>query len=196
MKFMAAQIALAAIALVGCVAAEEYPFVDDLPTAIQSAKGTGKLIILYTGRSAFCEPKTPQECFREVVLKRYPELKSLAARSILVDGFIYTPMNDAKGRMTDAFRKDLAAWTPMADKYGIRYFYPAITILTSNGEKDLGPIFFFGGDFSMTGDKDDLKLAEYLKRPAEAGTGQPATRPESKSEGSSKPQPESEGRSR
>ena len=35
------------------------------------------------------------------------------------------------------------------------------------------------------------------KQPSEqAGTGQPATRPESKSEGSDKPQPESEGRSR
>lgn len=30
----------------------------------------------------------------------------------------------------------------------------------------------------------------------QAGTGQPATRPESKSEGSDKPQPEAEGRSR
>jgi len=30
----------------------------------------------------------------------------------------------------------------------------------------------------------------------QAGTGQPATRPESKSEGSGKPQPEAEGRSR
>ena len=30
----------------------------------------------------------------------------------------------------------------------------------------------------------------------QAGTGQPATRPESKSEGSTKPQPESEGRFR
>jgi len=34
------------------------------------------------------------------------------------------------------------------------------------------------------------------KEAEQAGTGQPATRPESKSEGSDKPQPESEGRSR
>jgi hypothetical protein len=34
------------------------------------------------------------------------------------------------------------------------------------------------------------------KEGEQAGTGQPATRPESKSEGSDKPQPESEGRSR
>ena len=40
-------------------------------------------------------------------------------------------------------------------------------------------------------------LAEAPKAPAEqAGTVQPATRPESKSEGSDKPQPEAEGRSR
>ncbi len=35
-----------------------------------------------------------------------------------------------------------------------------------------------------------------LKETEQGGTGQPATRPESKSEGSDKPQPESEGRSR
>jgi hypothetical protein len=40
-------------------------------------------------------------------------------------------------------------------------------------------------------------LAQLKKQKAEqAGTGQPATRPESKSEGSDKPQPEAEGRSR
>jgi hypothetical protein len=35
-----------------------------------------------------------------------------------------------------------------------------------------------------------------VKEAEQAGTGQPATRPESKAEGSDKPQPESEGRSR
>jgi len=37
---------------------------------------------------------------------------------------------------------------------------------------------------------------KYEDKPEQAGTGQPATRPESKSEGGDKPQPESEGRSR
>jgi hypothetical protein len=37
---------------------------------------------------------------------------------------------------------------------------------------------------------------EQRRKAQQAGTGQPATRPESKSEGSDKPQPESEGRSR
>jgi hypothetical protein len=41
------------------------------------------------------------------------------------------------------------------------------------------------------------RLLELDKTKAEqGGTGQPATRPESKSEGGDKPQPESEGRSR
>ncbi|MBN8460531.1 MAG: hypothetical protein J0M04_22095 [Verrucomicrobia bacterium] len=38
--------------------------------------------------------------------------------------------------------------------------------------------------------------AEHKKKAQQAGAGQPATLPESKSEGSDKPQPESEGRSR
>ena len=43
----------------------------------------------------------------------------------------------------------------------------------------------------------DANSSVMQKRPAEqAGTGQPATRPESKSEGGDKPQPEAEGRSR
>ena len=41
----------------------------------------------------------------------------------------------------------------------------------------------------------DGRKAEFTKA-EQAGTGQPATRPESKSEGSDKPQPEAEGRSR
>jgi hypothetical protein len=40
------------------------------------------------------------------------------------------------------------------------------------------------------------KLAERKEEAEQAGTGHPATRPESKSEGSDKPQPEAEGRSR
>jgi hypothetical protein len=39
-------------------------------------------------------------------------------------------------------------------------------------------------------------LAQLQAKAEQTGTGQPATRPESKSEGSDKPQPESEGRSR
>ncbi|CAN5131457.1 hypothetical protein BH23VER1_BH23VER1_27440 [soil metagenome] len=39
-------------------------------------------------------------------------------------------------------------------------------------------------------------LSRYLTSSEQDGTGQPATRPESDSEGSDKPQPESEGRSR
>jgi len=50
------------------------------------------------------------------------------------------------------------------------------------------PLYF--GDFSAT-----LRLRKPTKG-EQAGTGQPATRPESKSEGSDKPQPEAEGRSR
>jgi hypothetical protein len=56
---------------------------------------------------------------------------------------------------------------------------------------------------SMAGHHDDPRIDRFLnsfaanKRQAEqAGSGQPATRPESKSEGSDKPQPEAEGRSR
>ena len=46
-------------------------------------------------------------------------------------------------------------------------------------------------------DLNSLAPGLITKRRAEqAGTGQPATRPESKSEGSKKPQPEAEGRSR
>jgi len=41
---------------------------------------------------------------------------------------------------------------------------------------------------------NEIQLEE--QQTAEAGAGQPATRPESKSEGSEEPQPESEGRSR
>ena len=43
----------------------------------------------------------------------------------------------------------------------------------------------------------EARLRPHLKKKAEqAGTGQPATRPESKSEGGDKPQPDAEGRSR
>ena len=55
------------------------------------------------------------------------------------------------------------------------------------------------GDEWLTGAEfDELEVdGQRIETKAEqAGTGQPATRPESKSEGSDKPQPESEGRSR
>jgi hypothetical protein len=42
----------------------------------------------------------------------------------------------------------------------------------------------------------DHRLPRNIQEGEQAGTGQPATRPESKSEGGDKPQPESEERSR
>jgi hypothetical protein len=53
----------------------------------------------------------------------------------------------------------------------------------------------FGTDNSHPRANDKV-LAEMIRHAEQAGTGQPATRPESKSEGSDKPQPEAEGRSR
>jgi hypothetical protein len=44
--------------------------------------------------------------------------------------------------------------------------------------------------------KGHLDLSSEAKEGEQGGTGQPATRPESKSDGSDKPQPEAEGRSR
>ena len=55
----------------------------------------------------------------------------------------------------------------------------------------LGSVYFSDVDEAITFlNQRKTKFAE------QAGTGQPATRPESKSEGSDKPQPEAEGRSR
>jgi hypothetical protein len=54
--------------------------------------------------------------------------------------------------------------------------------------------------FKILTRRNDLLTIEAKKNSKleaeQAGTGQPATRPESKSEGSDKPQPEAEGRSR
>ena len=57
-----------------------------------------------------------------------------------------------------------------------------------------------GGKFAIEGKDETQRIVDMtafaLKTQAEAGAGQPANRPESKSEGSEKPQPESEGSSR
>lgn len=62
-------------------------------------------------------------------------------------------------------------------------------IATGQKEKALAMVNWLAKHESKTG------LAPVTKN-AEAGTGQPAARPESKSEGGGKPQPEAEGRSR
>jgi hypothetical protein len=58
-------------------------------------------------------------------------------------------------------------------------------------------------DFERDKDKDVVAFLEELhaksaqnKKSEQASSGQPATRPESKSEGGDKPQPDAEGRSR
>ena len=51
-------------------------------------------------------------------------------------------------------------------------------------------------NFSKQPTLDQIQRTVTMRRSEQAGTGQPATRPESKSEGSDKPQPEAEGRSR
>jgi hypothetical protein len=67
----------------------------------------------------------------------------------------------------------------------------------------MGTVYFVGGgrqSFSLH--LSGISIAGHLfalpqkPKAEQAGTGQPATRPESKTEGSDKPQPESEGRSR
>ena len=62
------------------------------------------------------------------------------------------------------------------------------------GELDIDPqdplaLFRYSGDLSTIAD-------EHKQKAQQAGTGQPATRPESKSEGDGVPQPDAEGRSR
>ncbi len=55
----------------------------------------------------------------------------------------------------------------------------------------------FGKDGGPTKQASDLlRAAREKKKTEQAGTGQPATRPQSKSEGSQKPEPEADGRSR
>lgn len=63
-------------------------------------------------------------------------------------------------------------------------------ISTGQKEKALAMVNWLAEHESKTA------LAPVTKKAEQAGTGQPATRPESKSAGSDKPQPEAEGRSR
>ena len=51
-----------------------------------------------------------------------------------------------------------------------------------------------GGQLML--ESNEILIRANKKKAEQAGTGQPATRPESKSEGGDKPQPEAEGRSR
>ena len=53
-----------------------------------------------------------------------------------------------------------------------------------------------GFNYSMAMRAWELKARKQIQEGEQGGTGQPATRPESKPEGGAKPQPESEGRSR
>jgi hypothetical protein len=55
--------------------------------------------------------------------------------------------------------------------------------------QDPAALFRYSPEFAVI-------AAEHKPKAQQAGTGQPATRPESNSEGSDKPQPESEGRTR
>ena len=74
-----------------------------------------------------------------------------------------------------------------------RYRLTAFTLDEDFKKKDVG-----AGVVELTKAEIDAKAAKVTitKIVEQVGTGQPATRPESKSEGGDKPQPESEGRSR
>ena len=74
-----------------------------------------------------------------------------------------------------------------------RYKLTAFSLDDDFKTKDVG-----AGVVELTKAEIDAKAAKVTitKIVEQAGTGQPATRPESKSEGSDKPQPEAEGRSR
>jgi hypothetical protein len=66
--------------------------------------------------------------------------------------------------------------------------YPVEIFTTSLQSRGLG--------IYQIGKLQDVDIKVEITKAEQVGTGQPATRPESKSEGSDKPQPEAEGRSR
>jgi hypothetical protein len=78
-------------------------------------------------------------------------------------------------------------------KSEVTYGYAATPINPIWVDVQSGSVWQDGGDRI---DDVGVLLRTAATREAEAGTGQPATRPESKSEGGDKPQPDAEGRSR
>ena len=149
--------------LAGELGAHDLEFLNDLEKAKKQATLEGKKMILFTGRAQFCKDDDPIKYYKEVVLKVHLEMLVLTNESVLVDRFIYEPMNDAKGRMRDAFKKDFLGWyTPLADKYDLRFFGPTITILDASGKKLNGPFTYLGGSFNSSGRDPVPDLKSFL----------------------------------
>jgi hypothetical protein len=159
------------VSLVGlgrAVASDGLVFLDDLEKAKKLAAQSEKTIILFSGRAQFCKDDDPIKYYKEVVLKVHPEMGKLTGESVLVDRFIYTPMNDARGRMTGAFKKEFLGWySKMSDQYDLRFFNPTITILDASGDKLHGPFSYFGGVFSSSGRDTNPDLKTFLMKRAE-----------------------------
>ena len=152
----------------GHLDADELVFLTDLDAAKKQAIESQKTIILFTGRAQFCKDDDPIKYYKNVVLNVHPEMKKLTVESILVDRFIYTPMNDSRGRMTDAYKKDFLGWfTKLSDLYDLRFLNPTITVLDASGVKIHGPFSYFGGVFSSSGRDKNADLKSFLTNRAE-----------------------------
>ena len=115
---------------------------------------------------------------------------------------IYTGLREQVLKLTEPHLKQMEKTEKYpVPKPGQTIFYivtPDGVFTYSAKEDDLGnkrdklfPLFYAGHELITK-----MRIADEKRQAEQAGSGQPATRPESKSEGGDKPQPEAEGRSR
>jgi hypothetical protein len=133
-------------------------------------------------------------------------LKKSAPRNIDRGNPLYSDPSDSKSESgEESFLRvedvSIEKFMQMLDKWAVAgwILYPdgSITYFDSQccGRWPKDGIYCHDSQYEA-GKPEVMKAASEKQQAEQAGTGQPATRPESKSEGGDKPQPEAEGRSR
>lgn len=140
---------------------------------------------LATAVSLIQLPDDPIPALRKMMLEEKPERRAFA---VLVAGML------GDGRLAADINR-LSADAATLGQFSGDWFWDTVGDAAKEATRSLGD-----GGVAAKMTEAGTPVSPWLtrKKPEaeQAGTGQPATRPESKSEGGDKPQPEAEGRSR
>ncbi len=141
----------------------QVPYVTNLENAFFIARQESRIVALYTGRSVFCEGKSPRDFFFDFIVKKHPEFGTQSNRFVICEQFMFAP-NDTNGPARE-FMQEVRKYDSLYQRYHLRVFYPTLTFLDEKARLLNGPFWSMikcDAPFSSTDDDCYVYLKDYL----------------------------------
>lgn len=141
----------------------QLAYVKNITNAFSLAEGSGKTVILYTGRADHFTNNNPRSFFFDCILAKHPDLAVRSNKYVVCEQFLYGFDSTPDAKSTGLLRR-FGNYAYLYEKYELQPMWIALTFLDAKGNKLNGP--FLGSrnsiEFSSSADCYE-ELADYLQ---------------------------------